>query len=200
MEKKGSRAAHLQVLGLSSDAGWDAIQGRYRELVLALHPDLRPRDPGAAESFRRVAASYGVLAALRRQSLENSPENLRRLCQDSRLRALGLVELGLRLRHSTSPWVRAAAACLLGGEGRNADESRVLLKAAYLDPEARVRGAAVESLGRVGRPGDLAGYLFCKAARRDLPAGIFFRTAGAIWARTIHSMAAGLTRAIGVWR
>ena len=153
MERNEPREAHLQVLGLPPDAGWDAVQGRYRELVLALHPDLHPREAGAVERFRQVAASYGALATLRRQSLEDSPENLRRLCQDLRLRALGQAELGLRLRHSSSAWVRAAAACLLGGEALNTGLSRALLKAAQLDPEVRVRRAAVESLGTNRPPG-----------------------------------------------
>lgn len=182
------RAVHLQALGLAQDAGWNEVQGRYRRLVLANHPDLHPADSRAAERFRAISASYSALASLHREQPEDPQLCLRRMCQDPRLRALDQAELGQRLLHSSSPWVRGAAACLLG--------DRALLKAARRDPQVQVRHAAVESLARVGRPGDLAGYLLNPACRRDLPLAVLLRAAAAIWARALRSLP---SRLAGAW-
>lgn len=175
-----SRAAHLQELGLAQDAGWSQVQGRYRQLVLAHHPDLHPADSRAAERFRAISASYSALSALHREQPEDPQLCLQRMCRDPRLRALDQAELGQRLQHSSSPWVRAAAACLL--------EDRAVLKAAHRDPQAQVRRAAVESLARVGRPGDLTGYLLDSARRRGLPLAVLLRACAAIWVRALRSL------------
>lgn len=200
-----SMAAHLQALGLARGAGWNEIQGRYRQLVLAHHPDLHPADSGAAERFREISASYSALAALHREQPEDPQLCLRRMCQDPRLRALDQDELGQRLMHSSSPWVRAAAACLLG-EARHGCRRegpppcgaapRALLKAARRDPQLQVRLAAVQSLARVGLPGDLAGYLLDPDCRRGLSLKVLLRAAAAIWGRSLCSLPGRLA---GTW-
>lgn len=199
-----SRGEHLQVLGLKEQAGWHEVQGRYRQLVLAHHPDLHPEDSQAAERFRAIAASYSALAALRREQPEDEELCLRRMCEDPRLRALDQAELGQRLRHSSSPWVRAAAAFLLGEGRRNpADlpgEARGLLRAARQDPQVQVRRVAVESLARIGRPGDLAGYLLHSESRQGLPAAVLLQATAAIWGRALASPAGRLAAALGVRR
>jgi curved DNA-binding protein CbpA len=191
--------AHLQVLGLGERAGWHEVQGRYRQLVLAHHPDLHPGDSGAAERFRTIAASYAALAVLQRERPEDQELCLRRMCQDPRLRALDRAELGQRLRHSSSPWVRAAAAFLLGEDAPRGDraEARGLLRAARLDPQVQVRRAALESLGRIGRPGDLAGYLLRAESRQGLPAAVLLQAAAAIWRRAAASLRGRLAALAG---
>jgi len=172
---------HLRELGLRAGAGWEAIQSRYRQLVLAHHPDLNPGDERCAERFRRIAAAYEALNALRRSRLAASPEGLERMRDDPRLRALGAEELGLRLRYSSSSWVRAAAAGLLAEN----PSSRGLLRTALKDPEALVRRSALEALGRIGRPGDLLGFFRCRTAWRGIRGRDLLAAGVCIWRRAI---------------
>jgi len=196
------RVEHLQVLGLSGDAGWPEVQGRYRQLVLAHHPDLHPGDARAAERFRAIAASYSALAALERDSPQDARLCLQRMCRDPRLRALDLEELGQRLQHSSSPWVRAAAAFLLGDAATSpaAPGARRLLRAARLAAQDRVREAAVQSLARIGRPGDLAGYLLHPSCWRGLSPALLLRACAAIWGRALRRPALRLAELVGVSR
>jgi hypothetical protein len=151
MTAHGEVREHLQELGFQVPAAWEAVQSRYRQLVLATHPDLHPGDASCAERFRRVSAAYEALNQLRRQSAAASPQGIERMRSDPRLRALSAEELCLRLRYSSSPWVRAAAAGLLAQSPRN----RMALKVALRDREPLVRSSALEALSQVGRPGDL---------------------------------------------
>lgn len=56
--------AHYQLLGLEEGANASEIRKAYRRLALIYHPDKNPEDPdAAAETFRRLAEAYEVLAA-----------------------------------------------------------------------------------------------------------------------------------------
>ncbi len=181
MTAEGRQCEHLRELGLPTGAGWETIQSRYRQLVLAHHPDLHPGDASCAERFRRIAAAYEALSLLRRERSASSPEGLERMRADPRLRALSAQELSLRLRYSSSAWVRAAAAGLMGGS----PESRGLLRTALKDPEALVRSSALEALSRTGKPGDLLGILASPQALRGLSVGKLLRASSLIWRRAI---------------
>jgi hypothetical protein len=175
---------HLRELGLPAGVGWEAVQSRYRQLVLAHHPDLHPGDGSSAERFRRIAAAYEALSHLRRERSTATPEGLERMMRsDPRLQALSSEELRLRLRYSSSAWVRAAVAGLVG----ESPESRGLLRAALMDPEPLVRACALEALGRAGRPGDLLGILVRPQALRQVGADRFLRASARIWRRVICS-------------
>lgn len=63
-EGRGARAEALAALGLGPEATLDAVRGRYRERVRALHPDLAPTG-SEAERARRVAELKAVLDAYR---------------------------------------------------------------------------------------------------------------------------------------
>jgi hypothetical protein len=177
------QSEHLRELGLQAGADWEATQSRYRQLVLAHHPDLHPGDAACAERFRKVAAAYEALSLLRRERSASSPEGLDRMRDDPRLRSLSAEELGLRLRYSSSPWVRAAAAGLMGESAG----SRRLLRTALKDPEPLVRSSALEALSRAGKPGDLLGILCSPLARRGVSAGQLLRASTLIWRRAIAS-------------
>jgi hypothetical protein len=53
----------LGVLGLESDADFEAVKKSWRALAKDSHPDLRPGDAAAAERFQAVQAAYDVLRA-----------------------------------------------------------------------------------------------------------------------------------------
>jgi hypothetical protein len=142
----------VQELGLPADVDWELIQARYRQLVLAFHPDVNPA-PAAAERFRRIAAAYERLNTLQHKKRYSCPEELARMCDDPKIRQLPPSELGMRLRYSSSANVRAAAACVLGSMGTT--EARRLLVSARQDADMTVRRLVVESLGKTGGLGEL---------------------------------------------
>lgn len=53
----------LEVLGLDSDADFDAVRSAWRGLAKENHPDLRPGDADAATRFQAIQAAYEVLRA-----------------------------------------------------------------------------------------------------------------------------------------
>ncbi len=53
----------LSMLGLESDAEFDAIKAAWRKLAKENHPDVRPGDADAAVRFQAVQAAYEVLRA-----------------------------------------------------------------------------------------------------------------------------------------
>jgi curved DNA-binding protein CbpA len=169
-------------LGLSPNASWEQIQGRFRQLVLELHPDVNS-SPTAAERFRKVALAYEHLVELRRRRPLQSTEELAQMYDDPRIRRLSLSELGMRLHYSSSANVRSAAACLLGSIGSR--ESRRLLVATRRDPDETVRRIALDSLGKVGRLSDLVQFL--PELNRDL-ATCFFRSAARICRRGVRKV------------
>jgi curved DNA-binding protein CbpA len=170
----------LRRLGLPPEATWKEVESRYHKLTLSLHPDVNPART-AADRFRRITAAYQRLSALREERGPDAAEDLLRLGEDPRIGSLPAQELALRLRYSSSARVRAAAALLLGGaQGKSQGrDTRRVLRAALHDPEMRVRAAALDALGRVGRPADLPALLPA-AARRSTA-----RSAGRCLARIL---------------
>jgi DnaJ-class molecular chaperone len=79
-----------ELLGVSPDAGDEAIKTAYRKLAKTHHPDHNPNDPDAARRFRQVAAAVAILCDARRRAAYNQRlvrELLRRLdCERERRR------------------------------------------------------------------------------------------------------------------
>jgi len=50
-----------RLLGLQSDASFDAIKASYRRLARQYHPDVNPENQGAKEKFIEVTAAYKYL-------------------------------------------------------------------------------------------------------------------------------------------
>ena len=53
----------LEMLGLETDADFDAVKAAWRKLAKENHPDVRPGDADAAVKFQAVQAAYEVLRA-----------------------------------------------------------------------------------------------------------------------------------------
>src|SRR5690606_5163336 len=53
----------LDVLGLESDADFEAVKRSWRALAKENHPDLKPGDTAAAARFQAAQAAYEVLRA-----------------------------------------------------------------------------------------------------------------------------------------
>jgi hypothetical protein len=53
----------LDILGLDSDADFDAVKRSWRQLAKENHPDMRPGDADAATRFQTAQAAYDVLRA-----------------------------------------------------------------------------------------------------------------------------------------
>jgi curved DNA-binding protein CbpA len=51
----------LDVLGLETDADFDAIKTAWRRLAKANHPDVKPNDAEAAVRFQAIQAAFEVL-------------------------------------------------------------------------------------------------------------------------------------------
>lgn len=177
--------ANLGLLDLPRTAGWEDIQVKYRKLVLCLHPDVNP-SPKVAERFRQVVAAYEELMALHRQQQAQSAACRARMCDDPKIRGLSLEEIGTRLRYSSSTQVRAVAAYLLGQLGGK--ESRRALLQSRGDPDDTVRQIVLESLGNVGKPGDLARCVpaLFGSERRFLRT--FLRSEAKIWLRSFKRL------------
>ena len=71
-----------ETLGVSPDAGDEAIKTAYRKLAKIHHPDHNPNDPDAARRFRQVAAAVAILCDAKQRAAYNQRlvrELLRRL-------------------------------------------------------------------------------------------------------------------------
>ncbi|UCF99976.1 MAG: DnaJ domain-containing protein [Spirochaetaceae bacterium] len=178
-------ADSLRRLGLSAEASWEQIQARYRRLVLDYHPDVNT-SPEAASFFRKIAAAYETLDALRREHRARSMEDMIHIYDDPRIRMLSPEELRMRLRYSSSPKVRGAAAYLLGNLG--GEDSRKILLQAGKDLEEPVRQVIVEALGKVGRPGDLLRLICLSGGRRGSRFKVFLRSSLQIWGRALKGL------------
>jgi DnaJ-class molecular chaperone len=53
----------LDVLGLESDADFEAVKKSWRALAKESHPDVKPGDAEAAARFQAIQAAYDVLRA-----------------------------------------------------------------------------------------------------------------------------------------
>jgi DnaJ domain len=53
----------LEVLGLDTDADFDAIRKAWRSRAKEVHPDVKPNDPEAARQFQALQLAYEVLRA-----------------------------------------------------------------------------------------------------------------------------------------
>jgi curved DNA-binding protein CbpA len=51
----------LDLLGLETDADFDAIKTAWRRLAKANHPDVKPNDAEAAVRFQAIQAAFEVL-------------------------------------------------------------------------------------------------------------------------------------------
>jgi len=53
----------LEILGLESDADFEAVRKSWRQLAKENHPDVKPDDKEAALKFQAIQAAYDVLKA-----------------------------------------------------------------------------------------------------------------------------------------
>jgi hypothetical protein len=53
----------LEVLGLDSDADYEAVKKAWRTKAKEVHPDVRPNDAAAAKAFQALQLAYEVLRA-----------------------------------------------------------------------------------------------------------------------------------------
>lgn len=176
---------NLQRLGLPAGASWEQIQARYRRLVLNYHPDVNT-SPEAATFFRKIAAAYETLDGLQREHRARSMEDLVHIYEDPKVRMLSPEELGMRLRYSSSPRVRAAAAHLLGN--LRCQISREILLQAGKDSEEPVRQVVITALGKVGRPGDLLRFISISVGKRGSLLKVLMRSSLQIWGRALKSV------------
>ena len=51
----------LEVLGLESDADFEAVKKAWRAKAKEVHPDVRPGDETAAKAFQALQLAYEVL-------------------------------------------------------------------------------------------------------------------------------------------
>ena len=51
----------LEVLGLESDADFEAVKKAWRAKAKVVHPDVRPGDETAAKAFQALQLAYEVL-------------------------------------------------------------------------------------------------------------------------------------------
>lgn len=148
----------LSILGLGASAQWNEVQAAYRRLAMQLHPDrVREQDGERAReseiAFRSVNEAYERLRLRRAEARLKSQEHIERISHDPAAAALEVEELELRIRHSSSPQVRAAAALLLGRH--EGPRSAAALRAACADPEPQVRKAAIEAMKERGSAWEL---------------------------------------------
>lgn len=60
---------YYKILGLGTEATFQEIKSRFRQLALRYHPDRNPENPRAAERFKLVAEAYYVLGDADRRRL-----------------------------------------------------------------------------------------------------------------------------------
>jgi hypothetical protein len=85
-----------EMLGVSPDAGDEAIKAAYRNLAKLHHPDHNPDDPDAARRFRQVAAAVAILCDAKRRAAYNQRlvrELLRRLDREKDRRRWQLLRI-----------------------------------------------------------------------------------------------------------
>ena len=145
----------LTLLGLKKNADWQEIQSAYRRLALSLHPDVQAEGDATerAEDFRRITEAYETLRRRHLDARLRSRDHLDQIRSHEAALELPLEELELRIRHSSSPQLRAASALLLGEHPGK--RSREILLIASGDADGQVRTAAIESLSKVGTKWDV---------------------------------------------
>jgi curved DNA-binding protein CbpA len=176
---------NLSRLELPRTARWEAIQAKYRKLVLSFHPDINP-SRSASERFRQIVAAHEELLELHRQQQAQSAACWAKMHDDPKIRSLSLQEIATRLQYSSSPRVRAVAAYLLGQLGGK--ESRWILLRAKGDPDDDVRRMVLASLGSVGKPSDLVRFLPALFGPKRLCLGVFLRLGAQIGLRTLRGV------------
>lgn len=144
----------LKKLGLEPDATWRLVQSTYRRLAIEFHPDMQsdranPTSQWASVRFTEINEAYARLRRRQLQARLRTREHVARIFEDPGATRLPTAELELRLRHSSFPQLRAAAALLLGR--RPGERSRMALRKACHDDDPQVRAAAVEAIKGVGR-------------------------------------------------
>ena len=51
----------LEVLGLESDADFEAVKKAWRSKAKLVHPDVKPGDEDAAKAFQAIQLAYDIL-------------------------------------------------------------------------------------------------------------------------------------------
>lgn len=182
----------LAILGLDSRAAWSEIQAQYRRLALSMHPDVATSGNDAQAAFLEISQAYERLRSVHREREAHNPATLERRYGDPSLSALTVEELGARMQFSTSQELRAAAAFLLGKI--DSSESRELLVRAASDSSRVVRRVALESLGRVGRMGDIVRCILPSCSSGGEVMGALAASAVKALKRAAGSAAAGEER------
>lgn len=168
MKGDRQRVDDLRELGLEADAGWEEIQSTYRHLALRHHPDMQQSGRHRredSETFRNINEAYDRLRRRHLEDRQHSKEHIERISTDPAAASLSVQELELRIRHSSSPQVRAASALILGSQPGK--DRRSALLAACGDTDPQVRRIAIDGLKRIGTRWDLLRCL-AAAARRQL--------------------------------
>ncbi|MFA6448288.1 MAG: DnaJ domain-containing protein [bacterium] len=150
----------LAILGVREGASMQDLKRAFRRKVSALHPDVNPGDPIAAEAFKKVTASYEYLKSLAReekkpakketsikQAAPSSYKPPKAASADAFAKTLPLDELVLRLRHSQNVYVRLHAVRAVGAVGGK--EGVWALVQALEDADLRVVSESVMALGKL---------------------------------------------------
>ena len=180
------RARALETLGLSPDAGREAIRRAFRRHALACHPDLHPGRPGLEERFRELAEAYHL--ALAEDETPAPPAPPRRGRDLSFRLALPFLQAALGgealLRYPKPfPCPRCAGrGCRrCGGKGESLERARLRARVPAGVEEGEV--LRLRAAGGLGAPGAAPGDLYLSVSIRPHPV---FRRRGP----DIHSEAA----------
>ncbi|HOC93434.1 MAG TPA: J domain-containing protein [bacterium] len=150
----------LALLGVKEGATQAELKQAFRRKAVALHPDVNPGDPMAAEAFKRVTAAYELLrsraraesaAAKKKKSIEEAVPGAAapKAAHRPRPRSvfLPLDELVIRMRLSKNPYVRLHAVRAISALGGK-EVAWALIKA-LSDEERAVRAEAVAAIAEL---------------------------------------------------
>ncbi len=165
------------VLGIKGGASAQDIKAAFRRKAAALHPDLHPGDPVAAEAFKKVTAAYEHLKSLAREE-RKKPAKKNTVTQPApgarkasgtaapkKAASLPMEELLLRARHSQNVYVRLHAVRAIGEAGGKAGVWALVQ--ALEDSDRRVVSEAVMALG--GLRARIAAMPLIQLHKKDIP-------------------------------
>lgn len=152
---------YCAILGVPENAGIKELKKAYHLKAAALHPDARPGDPFAAETFKKVNAAYQYLKKNARKRKTTTPPPVRDVARaphsppppEPALAAhsqpsLPPDELAFRLKYSSNTYLRVHAVRTLQKTGGR--EAVWAILPAIEDPNRQVAAEAVAALGRLG--------------------------------------------------